>query len=153
MRSTRGDQKMAVMDHWHPVLRSKELQDKPVGIRLHGNDLVLFRGADGQIGCLCDTCPHRRMRLSLGKVVDDRLQCRYHGWTYDCRGDGESPGTPKLYATAVHYQSVERHGVVWIKSAASSPEFPDFDVEGYYHLGMLRHLVRVPLELVLDNFT
>lgn len=144
---------MAVMDHWHPVLRSRDLRNKPVGVTINGNEVVLFRTAGGQIGCLDEVCPHRRMRLSLGKVHNDRLQCPYHGWTYDCEGHGQSPGTPKLHARAPHYAVAEYHGAVWIKSAHSNPVFPLFETAGYYHLGNLSHTVVAPLELVLDNFT
>jgi phenylpropionate dioxygenase-like ring-hydroxylating dioxygenase large terminal subunit len=144
---------MSVMDHWHPVLWSKDLRDKPVSIRLNDNELVLFRVQSGRVGCLQDVCPHRRMRLSLGKVVNDCLRCPYHGWTYDCEGHGKSPGTPRLHARAVHYDAIERHGAIWVKSTSSDPIFPQFETEGYYHLGNLSHVVRAPLELVLDNFT
>jgi phenylpropionate dioxygenase-like ring-hydroxylating dioxygenase large terminal subunit len=144
---------MAVLDHWHPVLCSSRLRLQPVGVRLHGKDLVLFRADGAHIGALEDCCPHRRMRLSLGKVVNHRLQCTYHGWTFDRLGAGESPGTPKLHACAAPFDAVERHGAVWVKPCGSRPVFPPFEVAGYYHLCTLRHQVRAPLEVVLDNFT
>jgi vanillate O-demethylase monooxygenase subunit len=93
------------------------------------------------------------MRLSLGRVVENRLQCPYHGWTYDCEGHGRSPGTPKLGAKAVHYDTMERYGAVWMTAAGSGPVFPLFETDGYYHLGNLSHVVEAPFELVLDNFT
>ena len=144
---------MTALDHWHPLLASKRLRDDPVGVRLHGKDIVLFRTGRGQIGALDDCCPHRRMRLSLGKVVNQQLQCPYHGWTFDCTGAGESPGTPKLHATAPCWDCVERHGAVWLKSTNSQAEFPHFDVPGYYQLGTLQHRIKAPLEVVVDNFT
>jgi phenylpropionate dioxygenase-like ring-hydroxylating dioxygenase large terminal subunit len=144
---------MAASDHWHPILLSRELRKKPVGVRLNGQDIVLFRAGPGQVGALEDICPHRRMRLSLGKVVNQRLQCLYHGWTYDCSGNGESPATPKLYACANRLEAVERYGAIWVKSADSLPEFPKFDVDGYYNICNLRHRVQAPLETTLDNFT
>jgi phenylpropionate dioxygenase-like ring-hydroxylating dioxygenase large terminal subunit len=144
---------MASLDHWHPVLLSRELKDKPVGVRLCGIDIVLFRGDGGQVGALVDRCPHRRMRLSMGKVVNGRLQCMYHGWTFTCQGAGESPASPKLYAAAVSFDAVEKHQAIWVKAAGSEPAFPHFDLDGYYNVCNLRHAVRAPLELVLDNFT
>jgi phenylpropionate dioxygenase-like ring-hydroxylating dioxygenase large terminal subunit len=144
---------MAESDHWHPVLLSRELRHKPVGVQLNGQKVVLFRAGPGQVGALEDICPHRRMRLSMGKVVGGRLQCLYHGWTYDCSGNGESPATPKLYACANRLEAVERHGAVWVKSADSQPAFPQFDVAGYYNICNLRHVVQAPLETTLDNFT
>jgi phenylpropionate dioxygenase-like ring-hydroxylating dioxygenase large terminal subunit len=145
---------MAILDHWHPVLLSKQLsRHAPVGVRLAGREIVLFRGADGQVGALEDCCPHRRMRLSLGKVVQGRLQCMYHGWTYSCDGLGESPATPKLHATALSYAAREAHGAVWVKARGSEPTFPTFDIAGYFHLCTLHHEVNAPLEVALDNFT
>src|SRR5262249_35739791 len=81
---------MAEIDHWHPVLSSKVLKDRPLPVRVAGHDLVVYRTQSGQIGALTDYCPHRRMRLSAGAVEGDRLRCRYHGWTYACDGKGES---------------------------------------------------------------
>ncbi len=144
---------MGQMDHWHPVLKSRELGPHPVAIRLHGRSLVLFRTQSGAVGVLEDCCPHRRMRLSLGKVVGERLQCPYHGWTFACDGAGESPGTPRLHARATAYHARESHQAIWVKSAACAPAFPALEVPGYYHLCTLRHRAPAPLEVTLDNFT
>jgi phenylpropionate dioxygenase-like ring-hydroxylating dioxygenase large terminal subunit len=144
-----------VLDHWHPILPARQLRRRPVAVRLHGTDIVLFRTASGQIGALEDRCPHRRMRLSLGKVVNGRLQCAYHGWTYDCRGAGQCPATPNLRVTARSFEAVERLGVVWVKAAGAQPEFPRFptlDADGYFYLFNLHHEVKAPLEVTVDNF-
>lgn len=144
-----------VFDHWHPVLAADRLRGQPVAVRLHGTDIVLFRLSSKQIGALENCCPHRRMRLSLGQVVGDRLQCPYHGWTFDCRGAGQSPGTPKLHATARCFEALESHGVIWLKSEHSRPEFPRFPTlaaDGYFHLFTLHHEVHAPLEVTVDNF-
>jgi phenylpropionate dioxygenase-like ring-hydroxylating dioxygenase large terminal subunit len=93
------------------------------------------------------------MRLSLGKVVNNCLQCPYHGWTFDRFGAGESPGTPKLHATVSNFDTLERYGAIWVKARGTKAAFPHFDVEGYYHLCTLQHQVRAPLEVVVDNFT
>lgn len=143
---------MAAIDHWHPVLLSKDLTRDPVGIRLHGKNLVLFRTRSGVAGCLEDYCPHRRMKLSLGQVAGETLRCKYHGWTYDCQGHGESPGTPKLHARASHFDVIERHGAIWVKPPDAQAEMPQFDIDGYYNICNLAHKTRAPLELVVDNF-
>ncbi|HLJ94814.1 MAG TPA: Rieske 2Fe-2S domain-containing protein [Gemmataceae bacterium] len=144
---------MSLFDHWHPVLASEKLCAEPVRIRLHGRDIVLFRAEDGKVGALDDCCPHRRMRLSMGTVVDRRLQCAYHGWKFDRFGAGESPGTPKLRASTPPYDTTEGHGAIWIKSNGSHAIFPSFDVDGHFHMCTLWHEIQAPLELVLDNFT
>jgi phenylpropionate dioxygenase-like ring-hydroxylating dioxygenase large terminal subunit len=129
------------------------LRDRPVGIRLQGKNLVLFRTEDRQIGALADCCPHRRMRLSFGRVVDHRLQCAYHGWKFDRHGVGESPGTPKLHAQTLSYETTEKHGAVWVRASGSQALFPRFEIDGYYHVCTLGHDIKAPLELVVDNFT
>jgi phenylpropionate dioxygenase-like ring-hydroxylating dioxygenase large terminal subunit len=143
---------MDVLDHWHPILPSRLLKRQPVAVRLAGHDLALFRTADGRLGALEEKCPHRRMRLSMGTVVGDKLRCRYHGWTFDCAGAGESPATPKLYAHAQSFAACELHDAVWVRSAASARDFPRFDIAGYYNVCNLHHEVNAPLELVVDNF-
>jgi hypothetical protein len=50
---------------------------------------------------------------------------------------------------------VERHGVIWLKSTHSRPEFPSFptlEKDGYFHLFNLHHVVQAPLEVTVDNF-
>ncbi|MGE0538312.1 MAG: Rieske 2Fe-2S domain-containing protein [Pirellulales bacterium] len=143
---------MSAFDHWHPVYEASKLSAKPVGIRLNDRQIVLFR-AGGRVGALDDCCPHRRMRLSQGQVVGERLQCRYHAWTFDCAGAGESPGTPKLHAQAGCYEATERHDWIWIRAAGARTAFPEFAVDGYRFVGTLAHTFNAPLEIVLDNFT
>lgn len=143
---------MTSLDHWHPVLLSEQLRHQPVAVRLNGRDLVLFRTQGGQLGAFEDHCPHRRMKLSLGKVVGEKLQCLYHGWTFDCKGAGESPATPKLYACAHRYDVLERMGAIWVKPITSQAAFPRFEVDGFYNICNLSHRVKAPLELVVDNF-
>src|SRR5215218_10301208 len=122
---------MSILDHWHPVLFSRDLGPKPVGVKLGGREIALFRTKSGTPAALDDICPHRRMRLSLGEVIGDKLQCKYHGWTFTCDGQGESPGTPKLHACATAYDVREEHGAVWVKSRDATPAFPKFEVDGY----------------------
>lgn len=144
---------MAVLDHWHPILPSRQLKKNAVaGVRLAGHDLVLYRNSKNEVGALTDHCPHRRMKLSLGKVYRDKLQCGYHGWTFDSQGNGESPATPKLYACAGHFEVVEKLDAIWVRNAGATTKFPVFDVDGHYNVCNLAHRVKAPLELTVDNF-
>lgn len=147
-----ADSSFTCLDHWHPVLLSKDLGNKPVGVRLCGQDIVVFRTESGGLGALEDVCPHRRMRLSCGKVVSERVQCLYHGWTFDCHGKGESPATPKLYANAMSFEVREESEAIWVRSSGSQREFPRFEIDGYYNVCNLSHRIKAPLELVVDNF-
>src|SRR6185369_15236278 len=95
-----GAETMAELDHWHPVLDSEELRDAPVPALVAGREIVVFRTREGGLGALPDRCPHRGMRLSLGRVERGCLVCPYHGWRWAPDGTGESPGNPRLKPTA-----------------------------------------------------
>ncbi len=143
---------MAMIDHWHPTIPSRALRCKPVGVRIAGRAIALFRTSTGETGALDDVCPHRRMRLSLGTVLNDRLQCRYHGWTFDTCGQGESPGTPKLHTCAESYDVREQYGLIWVKPRGVAAPFPQLDIAGYFPICVLQHQAQAPLETTLDNF-
>lgn len=145
---------MGVLDHWHPVYRSRRLKAGGVtGVVVAGRPICLFRTQSGSVGALDDVCPHRRLRLSAGRVMGDRVECRYHGWQFDRCGRGESPGTPKMTACAEAFTAREAHGLIWVKSATSDPPFPDINPDGWFHLGTFEHVAPAPLELTVDNFT
>lgn len=144
---------MGMFDHWQPMVSSRSLRRRRVvGARLADKEIAIFRTATGQVGALDEQCPHRRMRLSEGRVLGERLMCSYHGWTFGCDGMGESPGTPKMQACASTWDAREEHGYIWVKSKSSNPVFPKFDIAGWYHIGVLEHIAKAPLELALDNF-
>jgi phenylpropionate dioxygenase-like ring-hydroxylating dioxygenase large terminal subunit len=144
---------MAVIDHWHPVCRVAALRRGPASVTIDGHRIAVFRTAAGALGALDEVCPHRHMRLSLGTVCGERLQCKYHGWTYDTQGNGESPGTPKLHATTGHYDVREGYGWAWVRAAGAQTPFPTFDTDGFTRIGEFDYSFDVPLELVVDNFT
>jgi phenylpropionate dioxygenase-like ring-hydroxylating dioxygenase large terminal subunit len=143
---------MGMLDHWQPVLLSRRLRHKPVGVMVAGAQVALFRTSNGQPAAVSDVCPHRRLKLSAGEVVGDRLRCKYHGWTFDACGNGESPAAPKLTTCTTSYDVREDHGLLWLKSRDSRPVFPTINPDGYFPICTLEHLIPAPLELAVDNF-
>ena len=74
-------------NYWYPILQSEELPaDKPVGVRILGEALAVWRDADSQPCVVRDRCPHRSMKLSVGRVMDGNLQCILHGLRFDGKG-------------------------------------------------------------------
>ena len=70
---------------WFVVAFSHEL---PAGgvmpLSYFGQELVLFRTAEGVARVLDAYCPHLGAHLGCGGVVEgDRLRCPFHGWKFD----------------------------------------------------------------------
>ncbi|WP_225411584.1 Rieske 2Fe-2S domain-containing protein [Stigmatella hybrida] len=139
-------------DHWHPVLDSQVLKDKPVGVKVWNSEIVLFRTAGGKVSALEDRCPHRSMRLSKGWVENDKIVCPYHLWKYDGEGKGQSPCNPQMKPRVQRYDVTERYGAVWVKPAESNAQMPEMEVEGYHYVGLDTGIMYAPFELVVDNF-
>lgn len=111
---------LGYINYWYPALPASRLKRKPVGIRLLGQDIVLFR-SDGQVHALEDRCPHKGMPLSIGKTLfPGTITCAYHGWTFDGCGEcvaavnegpqSRAPGKARIRSYAVQ----ERVGTIWV---------------------------------------
>jgi phenylpropionate dioxygenase-like ring-hydroxylating dioxygenase large terminal subunit len=74
------------INFWYPVVMGNELTDKPVKVRMLGQDFVAFRDASGRAHCLANTCVHRGGSLAHGKIRGGEIECPYHGWRFDGAG-------------------------------------------------------------------
>ena len=145
---------MNVLNFWHPVLAGCDLPAGcATGIRLSGRGIALFRTRDGRLGAIDDQCAHRRMKLSLGTVREGRLVCPYHGWSFTCDGQGESPSAEKVSACVESYDCAESGDAIWVKARGSQQELPTIEMDGWDFAGAVFCNVRAPLELVMDNFS
>ena len=82
--------------YWLVVGTTRELYDIPQAVRVLGEDLVLFRDPEGQLGLVGQSCPHRGTSLEYGDIEDGGIRCPYHGWLFNVRGQClEMPGEPK----------------------------------------------------------
>ena len=60
---------------WHPVGLSADLKDLPKAVRILGEDLVLFRSGEGDVGLLQPHCSHRGTSLEFGTVERCGIRC------------------------------------------------------------------------------
>jgi len=101
---------------WYVACMPGEIDEKPLGRRICGERIVFFRGPDGAVAAVDDWCPHRGAPLSLGRVVEGRLVCGYHGLEMGC--DGKPIAMPgqrvRGFPPVRTYPVVERHGFVWV---------------------------------------
>ena len=110
---------------WHPIGRGESFGVDPIRVELVGEAYVVAR-LGGEIRVFRDVCPHRFARLSDGRVIDDTLQCPYHGWQFSAEGRcvhvpamGDAT-PPSARLTAPHV--MEKYGMVWV-----APEDPITD--------------------------
>ena len=106
-----------VRNAWYVASFARDLGASPLAATILGDEVVLWRGADGQPRALEDLCPHRFLPLSKGRIRGDNLQCGYHGLTFD--GGGGCVGAPTQDAPPAKcavraYPVAERMGLVWI---------------------------------------
>lgn len=128
-----------LLREWLAVAWSREVvAGKPVGRRVLGRDVVLWRAAES-VQCWRDLCIHRGAKLSLGVVRKDCLVCPYHAWEYDADGQcvlipSQPSVPPPLKARAETYLARERYGMVWVclgEPAGEVPEFPLAEEAGF----------------------
>ncbi len=159
----RGHLSVARMERqWFIGCRSAELKAQPLSRRIQGTPVVVFRTGKGAAAALLDRCPHRNVPLSEGKVRGEELECRYHGWRFDCAGEcvaipGLVSGETRLRSRrAPSFAVREVDGFVWIFSTPDVEptfepfRFPHLDDPRFTHA---RRDFRVPAHMhaVLEN--
>ena len=107
--------------YWYPVVYSSQVGERPVRVKLLGEDIFVIRDK-GVVRGMANRCPHRGVPLSYGnKQFPGTISCVYHGWTFDLETgdlkaaitDGpESPICGKVTQPTYHVE--ERLGMVWI---------------------------------------
>lgn len=108
---------MFLKNAWYVAALEHEVNRALHATKILGEDIVMYRKLDGQVVALEDSCPHRKLPLSMGRLQDDVLECGYHGLTFDCSGSCvRAPGMAKPPKAAVvrSYPCAERYGLVWI---------------------------------------
>src|SRR2546430_12926357 len=75
-------------DFWYPAARSSEIRgQKLVTAMLLEVPLVLGRTSEGKVFAMRDSCPHRGIPLSYGRLDGKVVECCYHGRRFEaCTG-------------------------------------------------------------------
>lgn len=108
---------MFIRNAWYVAADEQEIIDRPIARTILGDDVVVYRQQNGTYAALQNACPHRKARLSAGKVTDLGLQCGYHGLTYDSKGKCVyAPGEERIphLATVRSYPVAAKYGWLWI---------------------------------------
>ena len=145
---------------WYVAGFPHEIGRTPMTRMFLDEPVLMYRREDGGLVAMDNRCPHRMAPLSDGKLIDDAIQCPYHGLQFDGTGacvklpsGGLAPPRARLKV----YPVVERHAAVWIwmgdPALADAARIPDFSCvenpafgwfDGYLH-------ARANFQLLVDN--
>jgi vanillate O-demethylase monooxygenase subunit len=125
---------MFLRNYWYVAATDSEIGRKPFRRIIMNEPIVFYRTEDGTPVALEDRCPHRRLPLSMGKLVgDDVLQCYYHGLRFDRTGACvRVPGQDMIPASArvKTYPVVDRYKWMWVwmgdPALADPAKIPDY---------------------------
>ena len=121
-------------DFWYPAMRSTVItEQKLVTAMLLEVPLVLGRTSEGKAFAMRDSCPHRGIPLSYGRLDGRVVECCYHGWRFDACS-GQCVEIPSLSSQdklkverifAGHYPCEERDGYVWVYLNSPGTKLPE----------------------------
>jgi phthalate 4,5-dioxygenase oxygenase subunit len=125
--------------YWVPALPAAEFpspDSPPKRMKLLGENLVMFRDSNGNVGCFKESCPHRGASMFFGRNEEAGLRCVYHGWKFDTTGacvdmpsePAESNFKTKVRITAYPARDVNHMVWVYMGSRKEPPPFPQFEI-------------------------
>jgi phenylpropionate dioxygenase-like ring-hydroxylating dioxygenase large terminal subunit len=148
---------------WQPVALGSDVP--PGGIlsyRLFDTDLLVARFSSGLLAAE-DACPHKGARLSRGRICDGALQCPYHGWRFNGRGECVNipslldPPADKLSLSHLrNYPVLERYGMIWVQMEPDEnfrlPDIPEFEDSAWTFLPGPPTLFRAGFRREIENY-
>lgn len=106
---------------WHPVATRMDLAAGHIFHgRLLGDELALWSDRLGRINAWENRCPHRGLRLTMGRHLGEHIECQYHGLRFEsvtgqCTAVPAHPDLPPPRRMCVKsYATSEKYGWVWV---------------------------------------
>ena len=152
-----------VFNAWYVAAWSADVGRSPISRTILGEPVALYRTEAGVPVALSDQCPHRKLPLSLGRVVGGNLECGYHGMAFDGNGTCvRIPGQAHIPpgAKVKSYAVRESMGMVWVwlgdqdLAATKTPFHLDAWDEPSRTVSIGKHrIVACHYQLLTDNLT
>jgi len=103
---------------WYVAARDNEINcDGLLARTICGTRLVFYRTENGDPVAMHDSCPHRLVPLSRGRLVGDSLQCAYHGMRFSPEGVcTKVPGQTDIPSAACvkTFPVVDKYNLTWV---------------------------------------
>ncbi|MEH6549212.1 MAG: aromatic ring-hydroxylating dioxygenase subunit alpha [Pseudomonadales bacterium] len=154
-----------LINNWYVAEWSDAITDKPVKVKMLGQNFVVFRDSTGKVNCLSDVCIHRGASLSGGQSTDRNcVACPYHGWEFDGQGQvqfipslGEGAEIPDK-ARIDAYPTEEHYGMVWVflgdlpeEERYPIPPFPEYEDKDTWRALNAEFTWQAPAAKVVEN--
>ena len=147
---------------WYAGAWSHEVGRALLARTILGEPVLMYRTQKGEPAVLSNRCAHRFAPLDRGRLVDDGVECPYHGLRYDSRGqcvhNPQGDGVIPKGARVRCYPAVEKYRVVWIWTGAPEkadiakiPDFGFIDDSERYGITTGTILIKANYELLSDN--
>lgn len=152
-----------IKDQWYAVLSSHQVKNgKVTGARRFGEDIVFFRTASGELGCVGSACAHRGASLAKGCVKDKNIQCPFHGIEYALTGrcvyvPSEGKGSVDDYSRfhMKHYHVCEAGGIVFVwygdGEPVGEPDYFDIITDPGFSYDHVEDAWKVDYSRVIEN--
>ncbi len=116
---------------WYMAFPSEKLRGQEFFSQVVcGEPIVFFRDGSGRVRALRNICPHRGIPLSYGRLVENEVECPYHGWKFNSEGvcteipslaSGQDLDCKKIKVKS--FLTYEQYGQVWIFMGDSQADF------------------------------
>lgn len=153
---------MYITNQWYLVaLEDELLKQNPLGKKILGQEVVIFKTESGKIQVIENRCCHRNVALSMGYVKNEAIKCAYHGWEFD--GTGKCVNIPSLHdksqipasACVKKYEVKIYNHMIWAffgeASKAHEVALPPMPEIGQYPYVFNYHVVKADLKLVAES--
>jgi len=119
---------------WYVVSETRDLEEGvPKKVTVWGKNYVIWKTKENQYNALEDVCPHRGVELSRGCIVNDQIQCPYHGFEFS--GTGVLTKVPGLRVdqspvyNVPRFSLVEKHGWLYLNTNPIPWNISEFDMQ------------------------
>ena len=132
-----------LINNWYVAAKSQQVnREKPLIVRMLGQNFVLYRTPEGEAVCLANTCCHRGGSIGRGELDGAGcIGCGYHGWKFNPQGQcveipslGKDAKIPRR-ARVDSYPVEEHFDWVWVflgdleedkRPRIPATEFPEY---------------------------
>jgi phenylpropionate dioxygenase-like ring-hydroxylating dioxygenase large terminal subunit len=88
-------------------------------------DYVVWKTEDESFVVQSNTCPHRLAPLSEGRIVNNNIECGYHGWRFDTKGNLikiPQAREQKVQCPLITFETRQTGDILWADLTGKTPE-------------------------------